>query len=113
MTFLIVITFLVSFILYKRYFPVLGARFIHLKDLELDKIKVIDVRDYNESYAEPIKFAINIPTAYLKRNLNEIPNCDLHVVGSNLIDKNVGIRYLRKKGFRVIGYTITNQKKSA
>jgi hypothetical protein len=44
----------------------------------LDKIKVIDIRDFNESYKNPIKGTINIPIAYLKRNINEIPNSELH-----------------------------------
>lgn len=111
MTFLIVSTIFVTFFLYKRYFPVLGVCFIHLKDLDLDNIKVIDVRDFNESYKFPIEGAINIPIAYLNRNLNEIPNSDLHLVVSGSLEKNVGIRFLRHKGFRVIGYTIAVHNK--
>lgn len=53
MTFLIVCIFVITFSLYRRYVPVLGVRCIYLKDLELDRIKVIDVRDYNESYKDP------------------------------------------------------------
>ena len=106
MTFLILTSIIVTLIVYKRYFPVLGVRYIPLKDLELDKIIIIDVRDFTESYKDPIKGAINIPIAYLKRNRNEIPNNDLHLVVSCVLEKNVGIRYLRHKGFRIMGYTV-------
>lgn len=111
MLFLIFSTAIVIFILYRRYFPVFGVQCNRLRDLDLDKINVIDVRDYNESYKNPIDGAINIPIAYLKRNYYEIPNRDLHVVVSSLVEKNMGIRFLRQKGFRVAGYTITDQKK--
>ena len=97
---------LAFYFLYKRYFPVPGARFIALNDLKLDKIKIIDVRDFNESYKNPITGAANIPIAYLKRNLKDIPNDLLHVVGSSDIEINIGIRFLKQKGFRVNGYTI-------
>lgn len=111
MIYLIVTILVLLFILYRRYFPVLGVHRYILEDLELDKIKVIDVRDYNESYKEPIKGSLKIPIAYLKRNFYEIPKNDLHVVVSSLIEKNMGIRFLRKKGFRVIGYTIIDGNK--
>jgi len=111
MTLLIITTIVVTFVLYKRYFPVLGVHFITLKDLDLDQIKVIDIRDFNESYKNPIEGTINIPIAYLKRNIYEIPKADLHLVVSSLLEKNIGIRSLRKKGFRVVGYTIINDYK--
>ncbi|KAA9022621.1 rhodanese-like domain-containing protein [Niallia endozanthoxylica] len=111
MTFLILSTAIVIFILYRRYFPVLGVQCNHFSDLDLDKINVIDVRDFNESCKNPIEGAINIPIAYLKRNYHEIPNRDLHLVALSLVEKNMGIRLLRQKGFRVTGYTIMEQEK--
>ncbi|MBT2700140.1 hypothetical protein J7E79_22495 [Bacillus sp. ISL-40] len=106
MTFLFFTALAVAFILYNRYFPVFGAFCTNVKDLNLDEIKVIDVRDFNDSYKNPINGAVNIPLAYLKRNFNEIPSKDIHLVVSNPLEKNIGIRFLRKKGFRVVGYTI-------
>jgi rhodanese-related sulfurtransferase len=106
MKLLILTSMAIFYIMYKRYFPVSGARFISLNDLKLDNIKIIDVRDFNESYKDPITGAANIPIAYLKRNMKEIPNDILHVVGSSVIEINIGIRFLRQKGFRVDGYTI-------
>lgn len=109
MTLVILSIIFVIYSLYKRYFPVHGVRYYTLTDLELDEIKIIDVRDFTESYMNPITGSINIPLAYLKRNLNEIPDRKLHVVGSNKVDKNVAIRFLRQKGFHVKEYTIMNQ----
>ena len=105
---IILAAILIAFILYKRYFPVFGLPCIQLKDLELDRITVIDVRDYNDSYKEAIIGAINIPISYLKRNLKAIPNKDLHLIVTSTLEKNLGTRNLRKHGFRVIGYTNIN-----
>lgn len=112
MTLLIVIAIVLTFILYKRYFPAFGVHCINLKDIDLDKIKVLDIRDYNDSYNNLVQGAINIPIAYLKRNINQIPNNDLHLVASHSLEKNVGIRFLRKRGFRVAGYTIINDHRT-
>ncbi|AZU61627.1 hypothetical protein CHR53_10260 [Neobacillus mesonae] len=108
MIFLILITLIISFILYRRYFPVLGVRFINLKNLEVGKIKIIDIRDYHESFKDPVNGSINIPIAYLNRNINQIPNDELFVVSSSSLEKNIGIRLLRQKGFRVVGYIISD-----
>ncbi|OCA83376.1 hypothetical protein A8F94_18845 [Bacillus sp. FJAT-27225] len=111
----------ISISLYKRYIPVLGASYIDLKDLSMDKQIVVDIRNYNELNIHPIPGAINIPYAYLNRNFHEIPkNMDLVLVVSSTLDKNIGARFLRKKGFRVSGYTMisptylitTNSKKA-
>jgi len=106
MTFLVACTIVILYFSYKRYFPVFGVRYIHFNELELDNIKIIDVRDYNESFKDPIEGAINLPIAYLKRHHNGIPNSDIHLVVSSLLEKNIGIRFLRKKRFKVLGYTI-------
>ena len=108
MKFLILTGIILTFILYKRYFPVFGVNCINLKDIDWDKIKVIDLRDYNESYKNPIEGALNIPIAYLKRNIKEIPKRELHLIVSNHLEKNIGIRCLGKKGYSIVGYTIIN-----
>jgi len=92
--------------MYNRYFPVFSVQCLHLKDLKRDRIKIIDVREYNESYRYPINGAINIPIGYLKRNLKEIPKGDIHVVVSSSLEKNYAIRFLRHKGYRVVSYTV-------
>jgi rhodanese-related sulfurtransferase len=106
----LILTFLVILvILYRRYFPVLGVKCSQLEELDLTKLEIIDVRDYNESYKNPIEGAMNIPIAYLKRHINEIPHTDLHLVVSSLLEKNVGIRALKQKGYRIVGYSFVSQ----
>jgi rhodanese-related sulfurtransferase len=77
-------------------------------EFDIKNVNVIDVRDYNDSYKEPIPGAINIPIAYLNRHYPEIPNIDLYIVASDKIEKNMGVRILREKGFQIIGCTIKN-----
>jgi rhodanese-related sulfurtransferase len=109
----LILTFLVILvILYKRYFPVLGVKCSQLEELDLTKLEIIDVRDYNESYKNPIEGAMNIPIAYLKRHINEIPHTDLHLVVSSLLEKNVGIRALKHKGYRIAGYSVVSQNQN-
>jgi rhodanese-related sulfurtransferase len=93
-------------LIFRRYFPILGLKCKKWDEFDIKNIHVIDVRDYNESYKEPIPGAINIPIAYLNRYYLEIPNVDLYIVASDKIEKNIGTRMLRKKGFQVIGCSI-------
>jgi rhodanese-related sulfurtransferase len=103
------IGFLLVF-LYTRYFPVKGVKCCQLSNLEGIGIQIVDVRDYNYSYKDPILRAINIPVAYLKRNYHEIPRISVHIVAADPLEKNVSIRFLRKHGFKVAGYTLTDCK---
>jgi len=104
MKFLFLGIIIVLLILYKRYFPVLGVEKINWTDLDLKTMKVIDVRDYNDSYNSPIKGAVNIPFGYLHRYYKDLTNGSLYVVVSNSLEKNMSIRFLRNKGFKVDGY---------
>ena len=105
MTILLAISF---GILYIRYIPVRGVRCLHTSNLIVDSIQIVDVRDYNQSYKDPTPEAINIPVAYMKRNYHEIPRLNIHVIASDHLEKNISIRYLRKKGFAVTGYTVND-----
>ena len=102
MIYLILASIIILEIIYKRYFPVLGLKYYQIGELDFSKVKILDIRDYNESYKNPIDGALNIPIGYLKRNINEIPNRDLHLVVSSLIEKNIGVRVLRQKGYRLL-----------
>lgn len=75
-----------------------------------DSVRFLDVRDYNVSYKNPIAGSTNIPIAYLKRYCDEVPDCEIHVVASNQLEKNFSVRFLRKQGFRVTGYSLTDCK---
>ncbi|QNF28579.1 MULTISPECIES: hypothetical protein [Metabacillus] len=101
----------INHFLFIRYYPIYGLHVIDKKEIEINNHFAIDIRDYNEAYKDPVYPGINIPIAYLKRYYSEIPNNDLVVVASNCMERNVGVRILRKKGFKVIGYTIPSQKK--
>lgn len=107
--FYLIFILLVIFIwvLYKRYFPVADVQNIDCSQLEIEQVTIIDLRDYNVSNHSPILGAINIPIAYLNRNFTNIPKDKIHVVASGSLEKNVGIRFLRHKGYKVVGYTIT------
>ncbi len=105
---LLILTTIIAINFYRRYFPVFGIHCFNLKDNDLGKIKIIDLRDYNESDKNPINGALNMPIAYLKRNFKEIPKRELHLIVSSPLEKNIGIRFLRKKGFCVVGYSIVN-----
>ncbi|WP_053362234.1 hypothetical protein [Bacillus sp. FJAT-27251] len=96
--------------LYKRYFPVPGIYHTDCNKINTANVKVIDIRDFNVSYNDPVEGAINLPVAYLHRHYAEINGDVLHVVASDTIEKNIGIRILRKKGFRVSGYSIPETK---
>jgi rhodanese-related sulfurtransferase len=101
-------------ILYRRYFPVRGVKHYQLEGLDFSKLRILDVRDYNESYKNPIDGALNIPLSYLKRNIHEIPDKNLHLIVTSLLEKNVGARILKEKGYRVVGYSfISDQSKKS
>jgi hypothetical protein len=97
----------IGYVLFERYFPVFSVAYIPREEIET-KSTIIDLRDYNQSSKFSIPGAINIPVAYLNRFSTDIPNRKLYIIASNNLEKNVGIRLLRKKGFQVIGYTLAS-----
>jgi rhodanese-related sulfurtransferase len=111
MIYLILALLVILVILYNRYFPVLGVKCSQLEEVDLTNLEILDVRDYNESYKNPIEGALNIPIAYLKRHINEIPQKNLHLVVSSLLEKNVGVRALKQKGYRIVGYSYVSQNR--
>jgi len=95
--------------LYKRYVPVFCMSYFDLSDISKSSDKVVlDIRDYNVAYNHQVNEAINIPVAYLNRFYNEIPYRPVHLICSNTLDKNVGTRILRKKGFKVVSYSLSS-----
>ncbi|MFP7295838.1 hypothetical protein [Neobacillus niacini] len=112
MIYLILSLLVILVILYKRYFPVWGVKCSELEKIDLTNLQILDVRDYNESYNNPIDGVLNIPIAYLKRRINEIPQRDIHLVVSSILEKNVGIRALKHKGYRIVGYSIAGQNQN-
>lgn len=103
---LIVVIFLVFNL--SRYLPVWGVRCLQMLEIDENSTTIVDVRDYNQSYKDVTQAAINIPVAYLNRYFHEIPGKQIHVVAANPLEKNISIRFLRKKGYAVKSYTITD-----
>lgn len=97
---------------YNRYFPIFRIQNIHWKDIDTNNTELVDVRDYQNSFNDPVKGAVNIPIAYLKRNYREINNGNVLVIAANVIEKNIGIRFLKQKGYRVVGYSILDPQKA-
>ncbi len=93
--------------LYKRYVPVLGVPCREDFSDQLDSNDILlDIRDYNVASKNPINGSYSIPAAYLLRYMEEIPGKQVHIVASDRLEKNWAIRVLRKKGYRVIGYSL-------
>ncbi|MCG3086427.1 hypothetical protein [Sporosarcina cyprini] len=102
-----VVTVLASFLawrLYERIAPISGASCV---DEPPEQTAIIDVRDYQLADHEPFEQAVNIPFAYLKRNLEMIPGKQVHIIADNSLNRNLSIRYLRRKGYGVTSYTLT------
>ncbi|WP_349408539.1 rhodanese-like domain-containing protein [Pseudalkalibacillus sp. SCS-8] len=99
------LSMLTLFIL-KRYVPVWKVPFKNDWLAEnCNSTVILDVRDYNESCNNHIQGAIELPVAYLKRYYKEIPKENILLVASDNREKNVSIRFLRKKGFNIVGCT--------
>ncbi|WP_258000509.1 hypothetical protein [Bacillus sp. Marseille-P3661] len=106
----IAIVTLIIFI-YIRYLPVSGVQRIDISEIDAESIQIVDVRDYNESYKAPVQRAVNLPAAYLKRNVRDISKSkEIHIIALNHLEKNICVRFFRKKGYYVTGYTIINSE---
>jgi rhodanese-related sulfurtransferase len=91
-------------IIYKRYFPIYKVPCLPTMNLRDRNIVVLDIRDYNEASSKPVPHSLNIPYAYLKRYYKEIPQQTIHVIASDRLERNLGLRFLIHKGFRVKSY---------
>ncbi|WML47141.1 hypothetical protein RCG23_16390 [Neobacillus sp. PS3-34] len=97
--------------LYKRYFPVKNIPCMKLENDSKDlNTVVLDIRDYNIAYKNKVNGAINLPLAYLNRHLQEIPRSSIHLIVSTPVEKNMGIRFLNRKGFKVVGFSFLDGK---
>lgn len=112
---LIIIILLSLLFLYKRYMPVWGISL--LRELTnviniTEDVILLDTRDYITSSKDTRASAYCIPLAYLNRHYVDLPsNKKIVVVASDYIESNLSIRFLRKKGFQVSGYHLTNKFK--
>ncbi|MGN1402405.1 MAG: sulfurtransferase [Bacillus sp. (in: firmicutes)] len=94
----------ISVAVYRRYIPIMG---IPCKKMLEDDVLVVDIRDYNSPSVEWKGHAVHLPVAYLHRHYGELLNRKVHILAADQIEKNIGIRLLRKKGVNVVSYTLS------
>lgn len=98
---------LIMFYLYQRYFPVWYVPNMDgVNQTAGNHIVYLDVRDYQDASHKPVQGAFNLPYAYLKRHHDQISSCQVVVVASDPVLKNLSIRFLKGHGFKVVGYQL-------
>lgn len=97
------------YVFFQRYVPVIQASYIDNLHQAENEHAVIDLRDYIASSHSPIKGAYEIPLAYLKRHTDKIPNQKVIVIASDSVEKNIGMRVLKRRGFEVVGFYYPNE----
>ncbi|WP_062356858.1 rhodanese-like domain-containing protein [Bacillus kwashiorkori] len=102
---------IVSYILYVRYVPVMNVLCKKLDSKYCQEVEfvVLDIRDYQEAAKQKIDKTITIPFAYLKRYAHEIPKKPIHLICANSLERNIGTRFLRRRGFQIISCTLTEK----
>lgn len=91
---------------YKRYFPVKSVPFIRNGSRRSNTL-TLDIRDYNARKNNHSHEILNIPYGYLKRYNKEIPDLNIHLIASSKLELNLGLRFLRKKGYKIVSFEIS------
>lgn len=100
--------------MYKRYIPVSGVpRLAMANEFKQEHVTYLDVRDYNIADQYPVKGVFQLPYAYLKRHYGEINNKAIVVVASDQLLLNLSVRFLRRKGFDIVGCYLTEGEELA
>ncbi len=101
----VLLIMILSITTYNRYFPVKNVPC--KKDGSKDQnATILDIRDYQVSSKDLSFKTLNIPYSYLKRNNNKISKNKIHLIASDRVELNLGLRYLLRKGFEVSSYEI-------
>ncbi len=108
--FAILLVIIIVHILYTRYVPIKGVPCVEFNNKSKRDKVTLDIRDYQEVAKDQVKDAIVIPVPYLRRYYSDIPSRKIYVIASTHLEKNLAIRFLKNKGFQVIGYTLTKCK---
>jgi rhodanese-related sulfurtransferase len=98
-----------SYMMYYRYFPVRTKQWFSHEVTSAHV--VVDVRDYQDSSKGDCEDVVALPCGYIRRYSSDIPVGPLVVMGSNLVECNVGVRQLKLLGFNVEGYLIIGSDK--
>ncbi|TWI55887.1 sulfurtransferase [Halalkalibacter nanhaiisediminis] len=101
--FILLLLFIVS--LYKRYYPLKNIPCLEI-GLNDSNTVIVDIRDFNIGMHDEINGTVRIPYAYLKRYYSGIPRENLHVIATNRLELNLGVRFLLRKDFNVTSYEI-------
>ncbi|TMN23329.1 hypothetical protein [Lentibacillus cibarius] len=113
LAFALILTTLLVFI-YRRYIPVGGIENMPLHSVSWNHKAVVfvDTRDFQLSSRDPIECAYQLPIPYLKRYIHEIPSDKpVVIIASDYKDKNLGARFLKKKGINIIGYHMLKEER--
>jgi rhodanese-related sulfurtransferase len=103
---LLIFLAMMAYHIYIRYVPICLIPELTLQQLRKmndGKITVVDLRDYNDSKLELVDNAVHVPVAYLKRSYRQLHDEEVIVIASDCITKNIGIRTLKRYGFKVRG----------
>jgi hypothetical protein len=103
MLYIAVLLLAILFIAYRRYYPVKRIQCIRESEAKELGRTVVDIRHYHEVHDS---ISIVIPYAYLKRFYSEIPQGSVHLIAGDRVELNLGVRFLRKKGFEVRSYEL-------
>jgi rhodanese-related sulfurtransferase len=96
--------------IYQRYIPVIGISSVQNVP-DHGELVLLDIRDYQTSSKEVIPNSVNLPYAYLKRYYKEIPKKKLLIIASDSIEKNLAIRFLKKRKFSIYGFIILDENR--
>ncbi|MBU3573574.1 sulfurtransferase [Priestia aryabhattai] len=110
MLYITVLLLATLFIAYRRYYPVKRIQCMCASEAKERGRTVIDIRHYHEVH-DSNRLVILIPYAYLKRFYSEIPQGSVHLIAGDRVELNLGVRFLRKKGFEVSSYELAACKR--
>ncbi|GMG74853.1 MULTISPECIES: sulfurtransferase [Priestia] len=103
MLYIAVLLLAILFIAYRRYYPVKGIQCIRKSEAKELGRTIVDIRHYHEVHDSK---GLVMPYAYLKRFYSEIPQGSVHLIAGDRVELNLGVRFLRKKGFEVRSYEL-------
>jgi hypothetical protein len=96
---------ILSYMMYQRYAPIHGVPCVNLNQVNClkERTVLVDIRDYNLAASKPVNGVFLMPFAYLKRHYEAIEGRDIVLVVSDVLAFNLGVRFLRRKGFNIVG----------
>ena len=103
--FFVLLIIILSIPIYNRYFPVKSVPYIK-NGCKNQNATILDIRDFHISSKDHADETLKIPYSYLRRYNNEISNHKIHLIASDRVELNLGLRFLLRKGFNVGSYEI-------